>query len=51
MLRSYSAKAAFQNKHLAVFSNILDIVSLNAYVISNNAVIQDLSRRTFLLWL
>ena len=51
MLRSYSAKAAFQNKHLAVFSNILDIVSLNAYIISNNAVIQDLSRRTFLLWL
>ena len=49
MLRSYSTKASSKRWPLAAFFNLLDIVSLNTYVICKDITLSALNRRQFLI--
>ena len=49
MLRSYSTKASSRRLPLAAFFNMLDIVSLNTYVISKDITLSAQNRRQFLI--
>ena len=49
MLRSYSSKASSRRWPLAAFFNLLDIVSLNTYLICKDITLSAQNRRQFLI--
>ena len=49
MLKYYTARAATWRWPLNVFGNLIDIVCLNAFIISKQLGITDTSRREFLI--
>ena len=49
MLRSYSTKASSRKWPLAAFFNLLDIASLNTYIIYENISLSNENRRQFLI--
>ena len=49
MLRCYCTKAASRRWQLAAFSNLLDIISLNAFVIAKDIGMMQSNRRSFLI--
>ena len=49
MLRCYGTKAASRRWQLAAFFNLLDIISLNAFVIAKDICLMKTNRRSFLI--
>ena len=49
MFRCYSTKASSRRWPLAAFSNLLDIISLNAFVIAKDIGMMQSNKRSFLI--